>query len=147
MMSNFIHRSFHYKGKANICKTRQYSLPAGKIIQALLGFSRNSLLVLAAWIFLDFAPLTFHKIHTPVSSSSYFYLFQVYQLQILPNPANTSKLFQENPRNELGLSWIFLNIQARLSLDFQEILTSFFLQGPALNSDKRRQGLTGVIFK
>ena len=37
-------------------------------------------------------------------------------------------LFQENPRNELGLTWKFLNIQARLSLDFQEILTSFFLQ-------------------
>ena len=40
----------------------------------------------------------------------------------------TSKPFQENPRNEFGLTWIFLNIQARLSLDFQEILTSFFLQ-------------------
>ena len=42
--------------------------------------------------------------------------------------SDTSKLFQENPKNELGLSWIFLNIQARLSLDFQEILTTFFLQ-------------------
>ena len=31
------------------------NIPGGKIIQALLGFS---LLVLAAWIFLDFAPLT-----------------------------------------------------------------------------------------
>ena len=36
----------------------------------------------------------------------------------MPNPANTSKLFQGNPRNELRISWIFLNIQARLSLDF-----------------------------
>ena len=31
--------------------------PAGKIIQALLGFSRNSLLVLATWIFLGFCSI------------------------------------------------------------------------------------------
>ena len=34
----------------------------------------------------------------------------------MPNPANTSKLFQQNPRNELGKSWIFLNIQAKVEL-------------------------------
>ena len=71
--------------------------------------------------------MNFLEIHAPVSNSRLFYLLKVDQLEILPNPANTSKLFQVNQRNELRSSWIFLNIQVRLSLDFQEILTSFFL--------------------
>ena len=59
-----------------------------------------------------------------VSSTKYKFI----SLNFLPNPVNTSELFQEKSRNELGLRWIVFNIQARLSLDFQEILTSFFLQ-------------------
>ena len=56
-----------------------------------------------------------------------FYLFQVYHLELLPTPVNTSKLFQETARNEVGLGLISIDILVSLSLDFQEIHISRFL--------------------
>ena len=51
-----------FLGAVQLCfkAVYDYVLPGGKIIQALLGFFKNNLLVLAAWIFLDLAQFTKH---------------------------------------------------------------------------------------
>ena len=50
-------------------------------------------------------------------------------LEFLPSPANTGKLFLEHLRNELGISWIFLNIQAKVELGFSRNSNFIFPAG------------------
>ena len=63
----------------------------------------------------------------------------------IANPANTSKLFQENPRNELGLGWIFINMEMKVELGFSRNSNFIFSAGTHrgasdfLPQQKRRQ--------